>query len=236
MLDGVVHSAPVIQTQIDGGRGQITLGRRESDDAMKEAKDLAIVLRAGALPAQLELLEQRLIGPSLGQDSIRNGVRAAIVGCAMIFIFMIFYYRLSGVVAVISLILNGLFAFAILIGMDATLTLPGIAGLALVIGMAVDSNVIIFEWIRDELEEGKSPVAAIEAGFSKAFRSIFDANITHGIIAIVLLNFGTGPIKGFAVTLLIGIFTTLFTAVSVCKLIFDGYARFKRSGIERLSI
>ena len=239
VLDGVVHSAPVIQSQIAGGRGQITLGRGGGEARLREAKDLAIVLRAGALPAQLELLEQRAIGPTLGQDSIKQGLRAAVVGCTLVFIFMVFYYRMSGVVAVISLLLNGLFAFAILIGMDATLTLPGIAGLALVIGMAVDSNVIIFERIRDELEEGKNPGAAIESGFSKAFTSIFDANITHGIIGLILLNFGTGPIKGFAVMLLIGIVTTLFTAVTVCKLIFDGYVSWmhaKHRKIENLSI
>ena len=239
VLDNVIHSAPVIQSQIGGGRGQITLGRGGGDERLKEAKDLAIVLRAGALPAQLELLEQRVIGPTLGQDSIKQGLRAALVGCALVFMFMVYYYRMSGVVAVISLLLNGLFAFAILIGMDATLTLPGIAGLALVIGMAVDSNVIIFERIREELEEGKNPSAAIESGFNKAFTSIFDANITHGIIGLILLNFGTGPIKGFAVMLLIGIVTTLFTAVTVCKLIFDGYVSWmhgKHRKIEKLSI
>lgn len=236
VLDNIVHSAPVIQSRIPGGRGQITLGRSGGDQILKEAKDLAIVLRAGALPAQLELLEQRAIGPTLGQDSIKQGVRASLIGCALVFLFMIFYYRMSGIVAVISLILNGLFAFAILIGMDATLTLPGIAGLALVIGMAVDSNVIIFERIRDELEEGKTPEAAIDSGFQKAFSSIFDANITHGIIGVILLNFGTGPIKGFAVMLLIGIATTLFTAVTVCKLFFDGYVSMKRGQIKKLSI
>lgn len=235
VLDGIVHSAPVIQSTISD-RGQITLGRGDGDQLMKEAKDLAIVLRAGALPAQLELLEQRVIGPTLGQDSIRKGVTAALVGCALVFVFMVFYYRMSGAVAVLSLVLNGLFVLATLIGMDATLTLPGIAGLALVIGMAVDSNVIIFERIRDELEEGKAPAAAIQAGFDKAFSSIFDANITHGIVGMILLNFGTGPIRGFAVTLLIGIATTLFTAVTVCKLIFDGYVSVKRGQIEKLSI
>ncbi|MGE4233008.1 MAG: protein translocase subunit SecD [Bacteriovoracia bacterium] len=235
VLDNVVYSAPVIQSKIEG-RGQITLGRGESTDLMKEAKDLAIVLRAGALPAQLELLEQRVIGPTLGQDSISKGVTAGLVGCLLVFIFMVIYYRMSGVIAVISLIMNGILALAILIGMDATLTLPGIAGLALTIGMAVDSNVIIFERIRDELEEGKQPVAAIHSGFQKAFSSIFDANITHAIVALVLINFGTGPIKGFAVTLLIGIVTTLFTAVTVCKLMFDSYVNYKKGNIAKLSI
>jgi preprotein translocase subunit SecD len=201
---------------------------------MKEATDLAIVLRAGALPAQLDFLEQRVVGPSLGQDSIQSGVRAGLIGCLAIFVFMIFYYRMSGVVAVVSLILNALFIVAILIGMEATLTLPGIAGLALTIGMAVDSNVIIFERIRDELHEGKSVQGAVEAGFQKAFSAIFDANITHGIVAIILLNYGTGPIRGFAISLLIGIITTLFCAVTVCKLIFDGYLA--RGEVKKLSI
>ena len=156
VLDNIVHSAPVIQSRIGGGRGQITLGRGGDEDVMKEAKDLSIVLRAGALPAQLDFLEQRVVGPSLGQDSIEKGARAGIIGCLMVFVFMIFYYRGSGVVATISLLLNALFSLAILIGMEATLTLPGIAGIALTIGMAVDSNVIIFERIRDELTEGKS--------------------------------------------------------------------------------
>ncbi|MCC6278427.1 MAG: protein translocase subunit SecD [Oligoflexia bacterium] len=235
VLDNVVYSAPVIQSEISTN-GQITLGQGNHEELMKEAKDLSIVLRAGALPAQLDLVEQRVIGPSLGQDSIRQGLTAGIVGCALIFIFMSFYYRASGLVAVLSLMLNGLFAFAALVSLDATLTLPGIAGLALTIGMAVDSNVIIFERIRDELQEGKSPARAIEAGFDKAFSSIFDANITHGIVAIILLQFGTGPIKGFAVTLLIGIVTTLFTAVTVCKLIFDGYIAFKKGELKSLSI
>ncbi len=236
VLDDVIHSAPVIQGKIPGGHGQITLGRAGGDQAFKEAKDLAIVLRAGALPARLELLEQRVIGPSLGADSIRHGITAGLVGCALVFIFMLGYYRMSGAVAVVSLLFNLMFTFAILIGIDATLTLPGIAGLALTIGMAVDSNVIIFERIRDELLEGKAAVAAIQAGFDKAFSCIFDANITHGIVAIILLNFGSGPIKGFAITLLIGIATTLFCAVTVCKLFFDAYIHMKNRKIDHLSI
>ena len=237
VLDNIVYSDPNIRERIPGGHGQITLGGgRTSGDSFKEARDLAIVLRAGALPAQLDLLEQRVIGPSIGQDSIKRGMTASFVGCLLVFVFMMFYYRGSGVVATVSLILNFMFTFAILIGLDATLTLPGIAGLALTIGMAVDSNVIIFERIRDELHEGKNPVSAIQSGFDKAFACIFDANITHAIVATILLNFGTGPIRGFAVTLLIGIVTTLFCAVTVCKLVFDGYINFKDNKIESLSI
>ncbi|HEY8279574.1 MAG TPA: protein translocase subunit SecD [Bdellovibrionota bacterium] len=235
VLDDVVYSAPNIISPITGGSGRITLGAG-GEQAMKEARDLAIVLRAGALPAQLDLLEQRVIGPSIGADSIKHGMTASAVGCMLVFLFMCAYYRMSGVVATVSLILNFLFTFAILIGMDATLTLPGIAGLALTIGMAVDSNVIIFERIRDELHEGKGPVAAVHAGFDKAFSCIFDANITHAIVATILLNFGTGPIRGFAVTLLIGIVTTLFCAVTVCKLCFDWYLESKGNKIQNLSI
>ena len=236
VLDDVVYSAPRINSPIPGGSGVITLGTAIGEEAYKEARDLSIVLRAGALPAQLDLLEQRAIGPSLGADSIKHGLTASFVGCILIFIFMSIYYRMSGVVATVSLILNGLFTLAILIGMDATLTLPGIAGLALTIGMAVDSNVIIFERIRDELMEGKSVTASVHAGFDKAFACIFDANITHGIVATILLNFGTGPMRGFAVTLLIGIVTTLFCAVTVCKLFFDYYLESKQNKLESLSI
>ncbi|MBL7715299.1 MAG: protein translocase subunit SecD [Bdellovibrionales bacterium] len=235
VLDNIVHSAPRINGPIPGGRGQITLGAGNQEDVLREAKDLAIVLRAGALPAQLEFLEQRVVGPSLGQDSIQKGAKAGIVGILAIFIFMIFYYRGSGMVAAFSLLLNALFIFAILVGIEATLTLPGIAGIALTIGMAVDSNVIIFERIRDELSEGKSVLAAVEAGFGKAFSAIFDANITHGIIAVILMTYGTGPIRGFAMSLLIGIFTTLFCAVTVAKLIFDGYLSAKPD-LKKLSI
>jgi protein-export membrane protein SecD len=236
VLDNIVHSAPVIQQEIGGGHGRITLGRGDGDQLMKEAKDLAIVLRAGALPAQLEFLEQRVVGPSLGQDSVQKGMQAGLIGCLAIFVFMVLYYRWSGAVAVFSLVLNGLFCLAILIGLEATLTLPGMAGLALTIGMAVDSNVIIFERIRDELNEGKSVQGAIEAGFQKAFSAIFDANITHGIVAVILMTYGTGPIRGFAVTLLVGILTTLFCAVTVCKLVFDGYLARHGGDLKRLSI
>ena len=236
VLDNIVHSAPVIQNKIPDGRVQITLGQGDGETLMREAKDLATVLRAGALPAQLDFLEQRVVGPTLGQDSIDKGARAGVIGCLLIFVFMMFYYRWSGVVATISLILNATFILAILVGLEATLTLPGIAGIALTIGMAVDSNVIIFERIRDELMEGKSVSAAVEAGFRKAFNAIFDANITHGIVAGILMNYGTGPIRGFAAALLVGIVTTLFCAITVCKLFFDGYLGFKNHKVSKLSI
>jgi protein-export membrane protein SecD len=225
VLDGIVHSAPVIQSRIGGGRGQITLGSGNPDQMMNEAKDLAIVLRAGALPAQLDFLEQRVTGPSLGQDSIKKGATAAVIGSVLVFLFVTFIYRMSGLIAVVSLLLNVLFVLASLIGLEATLTLPGIAGIALTVGIAVDSNVVIYERIREEIRAGKVAVAAVEAGFQKAFRTILDANITNAAAAVVLLEFGTGPIKGFAVTLLIGIVATVFTAVFVCKLIFDAYLK-----------
>ncbi len=222
-LDGIVHSAPVIQTKIAGGRAQITLGQGDQQKLLQEAKDLSIVLRAGALPAQLEFLEQRVIGPSLGADAIEKGKWASIFGCLAVFIFMLFYYRTSGLIADVSLILNVLFVMAILVGLEATLTLPGIAGIALTVGIAVDSNVVIYERVREELRLGKSPKTAVAVGFDKAFHTILDANVTNAFAAIILMNFGTGSIKGFAVTLLIGIITTLFTAVFASKLFIDLY-------------
>jgi preprotein translocase subunit SecD len=237
VLDGIIHSAPVIQSRIGGGHGQITLGRGDGDGMMKEAKDLAIVLRAGALPAQLDFLEQRVVGPSLGQDSIHKGALASLIGSMVVFVFVAIYYQVSGLIAVFSLLLNVLFVLATLVGLEATLTLPGIAGIALTVGIAVDSNVVIYERIREELRLGKRPSAAVEAGFQKAFRTILDANVTNAAAAVVLLMYGTGPIKGFAVTLLIGIVTTLFTAVFVCRLIFDVYLRIlENRGAKTLSI
>lgn len=236
VLDNIIHSAPVIQTRIGGGRGQITLGQGDGEKLMREAKDLAIVLRAGALPAQLDFLEERVVGPSLGADSVTNGAKAALVGIIAVLLFVSIYYRGSGLVAAFSLSLNLLFSMAILIGMDATLTLPGIAGLALTIGMAVDSNVLIFERIRDELREGKSIAGSVEAGFQKAFSAIFDANLTHGIIGTILIIWGTGPVRGFAMTLLIGIFTTLFCAITVCKLFFDGWLAVRDGEPKSISV
>ncbi len=223
VLDNVVHSAPVLQSRISNGRAVITLGQTMGDRAMMEAKDLATVLRAGALPAQLDFLEQRVVGPSLGQDSIHKGAMAALIGAAAVFLFVTFYYRLSGLIAVVTLLLNVLFVLACLVGLEATLTLPGIAGIALTVGIAVDSNVVIYERIREEIRLGKSVVSAVDSGFQKAFRTILDANVTNAAAALVLLVYGTGPIKGFAVTMLVGIVTTLFTAVFACKLIFDAY-------------
>ena len=229
VLDGVVHSAPVIQERISGGQAQIT-GNFTQD----EARDLAIVLRAGALPAPVNTLEETTVGPSLGSDSIRQGIIAALIGFALVVIFMAFYYRLSGLVADSVLILNIIVLLGILAAFKATLTLPGIAGIVLVIGMAVDANVLIFERVREELRIGKTPSAAIDAGYGKAFITILDANITTLIAALFLFAFGTGPIKGFALTLSIGIVVSMFTAIFVTRAIFD-YFIWNR-GAKKISI
>ena len=216
ILDNNVYSAPVIQERISGGRAQIN-GRFTE----KEAHDLAIVLRAGALPAPVHVLEKRTVGPSLGHDSIKKGFYSMFIGGMIVLIFMALYYSLAGIVADIALVLNLIFIMAMLAAFEATLTLPGIAGIILTIGMAVDANVLIFERIREELRKGTKIRAAVDNGFSRAFLTIFDANITTLIAAIVLYQYGTGPIKGFAVTLSIGILSSVFTAVFVSRTIFD---------------
>ncbi|MEE9276209.1 MAG: protein translocase subunit SecD [bacterium] len=216
VLDGVIYSAPVIQERISGGRAQIT-GRFTLD----EAQDLAIALRAGALPAPVEVLEERNVGPSLGADSIRQGMISILVGFALVLLFMIIYYKLSGLVAVFALVLNLVLLLGTLGFFEATLTLPGIAGIVLTVGMSVDANVLIFERIREELRLGKTIRTSIEGGYGKAFYTILDANITTLIAALVLLQFGTGPIKGFAVTLSIGIVASMFTAIFVTRFIYD---------------
>ena len=223
ILDGNVYTAPNIQSRIAGGNAQITLGAGNFNKVMKEARDVALVLRAGALPVQLDFLEQRIVGPSLGKDSIVKARYASIVGSILVFIFLFIYYRLSGMVAVITLGLNILFILAFLVGLGATLTLPGIAGIALTVGMAVDANIIIYERIREEIRKGISNYKAVENGFATAFWTIFDANITTALAGLALLNFGTGPIRGFAVTLLIGIIATVYSSYFVGKLIFEFY-------------
>lgn len=216
VLDNKVNSAPVIQDKISGGRAQIT-----GHFSMQDAKDLAIVLRAGALPAPVKIIEERTVGPSLGSDSIHEGFLAAIIGGLAVVLFMAIYYSLSGIIADIALILNIVLIMSGLAFFGATLTLPGIAGIVLTIGMAVDANVLIFERIREELRLGKTPRASIDAGYGKAFVTIVDANITTLITALVLFQFGTGPVKGFAVTLSIGILASMFTAIFVTRVIFD---------------
>lgn len=222
VLDKVIKSAPVIQTKIAGGRAVITLGRgRVRDQAINEAKMIATALRAGALPATLEQLEERRVGPTMGADSVKKAQTAGFVGFALIAIFMLFRYKGSGVVAVITLMLNVIISLAALSSLNATLTLPGIAGIALTVGFAVDSNVLIFERMREELAKGAGFKLALAEGYHRAMSAILDANITTGATAVILLYFGTGPIKGFAVTLLIGIFTTMFANVFIGKVIMD---------------
>ncbi|MYC69144.1 MAG: protein translocase subunit SecD [Gemmatimonadetes bacterium] len=216
VLDESVYSAPTIQSKISEGRGIIT-----GSGTQEEAKDLAIVLRAGALPAEVEIIEDRTVGPSLGRDSIEQGKTAAIYSMVLIVIFMVLYYRAAGLIADCALLLNMLFIMAVLAGFHATLTLPGIAGIILTIGMAVDANVLIFERIREELRSGKTVRAAIDSGYGHALSAIIDANVTTFLVGIVLYQFGTGPIRGFALTLCIGIISSLFTAFFVTRTIFE---------------
>ncbi|NOY53594.1 MAG: protein translocase subunit SecD [Deltaproteobacteria bacterium] len=229
ILDGTVYSAPTIRERIAGGRAQIS-GRF----SLQEAKDLAIVLRAGALPAPVTIEEERTVGPSLGQDSIKKGMKSIIIGGILVVVFMVIYYKVAGLVANVALILNLLFMMAALSGLNATLTLPGIAGIILTIGMAVDANVIIFERIREELRQGKTVLSSVEGGYDKAFSTILDANVTTLIAAFVLFQFGTGPVKGFAVTLCLGIIASMFTAIFITRVIFAFYLG-KRE-VEHLSI
>ncbi len=229
ILDNTVYSAPVIRERISGGRAQITGGFTD-----REAKDIAIALRAGALPAPLKMLQNVTVGPSLGRDSIEAGIRAGIVGALLVISFMIFYYKLSGVIADFALFLNIIFLLGALSMFGATLTLPGIAGIILAIGLAVDTNVLMFERMREELRAGKTPRSAIDSGYDKAFWTIVDSHITTLITAAVLFQFGTGPIKGFAVTLGVGVTINLFTALIGTKTVFDYLYSIKK--VRTLSI
>jgi protein-export membrane protein SecD len=216
ILDGTVYSAPVIRERIAGGNAQIT-----GMESMDEARELSVVLKAGALPAPVNIVEERSVGPTLGGDSIRGGMIALIVGFLVVVLFMAIYYRVGGLIADLALLLNLWLIVAVLALFHATLTFPGMAGLILTVGMAVDANVLIFERMREELRAGKSPRAAVEAGYRRSTLTILDANITTILSALVLMKFGTGPIKGFAVVLTIGILASFFTAIFVTRLIFD---------------
>jgi preprotein translocase subunit SecD len=216
VLDNTVYSAPNIKDRIPGGRAII-----EGNFNLPEARDLAIVLRAGALPAPVHVAEERTVGPSLGQDSINQGALSFVVGGSLVVVFMIVYYKLAGVLADLALLLNVLYLLAILALFQATLTLPGIAGIVLTVGMAVDANVLINERIREELRLGKSARAAIEAGYDRALPAILDSNLTTFLAGVILFQFGSGPVKGFAVTLCIGIVTTVFTAVIATRTVYD---------------
>lgn len=229
ILDKTVYSAPVIRERIGGGDAQIT-----GNFSMEEAKDLAIVLRAGALPAPMKMLQNVTVGPSLGRDSIEAGKRAGIIGAVLVVLFMLVYYRLSGVIADFALVLNILLLLGAMAWLNATLTLPGIAGVILAVGMAVDSNVLMFERMREELRAGKTPLAAVDSGYHKAFWTIFDSHVTTLITALVLFQFGTGPIKGFAVTLSLGVSINLFTALVGTKSMFD--LIYQRREVRGLSI
>ncbi len=230
ILEGVVKSAPVIRERIPGGTAQITGGFTP-----EEAHDLAIVLRAGALPAPVKVVEERSIGPSLGRDSVEQGFNSIIIGGILVLAFMGIYYRLFGMVANLALVFNMLLIVGAMSMIGATLTLPGMAGIVLTIGMAVDANVLIFERIREELRLGKTPLAAIDGGYDKALSTIVDANITTLIAAIVLFQFGSGPVKGFAVTLSVGILASMFTAIMFTRAII-ALSLGRRNRVESLSI
>jgi len=223
VLDNKVQSAPVIRSQI-GARGQIS-----GQFSYQEARDLSIVLRAGALPAPVKIIEETTVGPSLGKESVEKGIKAGVAGIIIVMLFMMLYYKTAGVIADLALLMNVLLLWALMALIGATLTLPGIAGFILTIGMAVDANVIIFERIREELRKGRNLFPAVEAGFARAWGTILDANVTTLIAAAVLFQFGTGPIKGFAVTLSLGILTSMFTAVFVTKVLLDLLVRYKPS-------
>ncbi len=226
VLDGKIHSAPVIQEKITGG--QASISGQFTDE---EARDLAIVLRAGALPAPVNILEERTVGPSLGQESIDKGVMSALLGGALVLLFMVLYYGFAGIVADFVLVLNIILIMAGLAAFGATLTLPGIAGIILTIGMAVDANVLIFERIREELRSGMPVRKAVDEGYGRATLTILDANVTTIIAAIILYQFGTGPVRGFAVTLSLGILASMFTAIFVSRIFFDLWTM-KRKGAQ----
>jgi len=229
VLDKKVHMAPNIREKISGG-GTLIEGFANID----EAKDIAIVLRAGALPAPVDIIEERVIGPSLGADSVKSGTQSVLIGLAIVLLFMIFYYRVAGTIADFALIWNIVLVLAILASLHATLTLPGIAGLILTVGMSIDANVIIFERIREELDKGKTAKAAIDGGYDRALTTIIDANMTTLIAALVLWQFGTGPIRGFATVLFWGILISMFTAIFVTRTIFNAFVN--RKGFSKLSI
>ena len=229
VLDKKVHMAPNIREKISGG-GTLIEGFANID----EAKDIAIVLRAGALPAPVEIIEERVVGPSLGAESVKSGTLSVLIGLFIVLVFMILYYRTAGTIADFALVWNIVLVLAILASLQATLTLPGIAGLILTVGMSIDANVIIFERIREELDKGKTAKAAIDGGYNRALTTIIDANMTTLIAALVLWQFGTGPIRGFATVLFWGILISMFTAIFVTRTIFNAYVN--RKGFSKLSI
>lgn len=235
VLDDVVDSAPTIQQKIGGGSGSITLGGyKTQQEILEDAKNLALVLKSGALAAPVVVREQRTIGASLGSEAVEKGYRAMMVGLFLVIAWMTIYYKLSGIIANIALIFNFIFLIALLAGLEATLTLPGMAGVALTLGMAVDANVIILERIREELRNGRTVSASIDAGYGKAFWTIFDAHVTALVAGVILWQYGSGPVRGFATTLIIGIAASLYTSIVITKMVYDWQA--SRGTMTTLSI
>jgi preprotein translocase subunit SecD len=234
ILDDVIDSAPVIKSKIGGGRATITMGAGDPEKQLQDAKKLELVLRSGALPAPISPSNESMIGPTLGRDAINEGVKGMVVGISLVLAFMAFYYRKSGVVADIAVLFNLFLQMAVLATMGATMTLPGIAGLALTVGMSVDANVLINERIREELRAGRTVRAAVEAGYTKAFSSILDGHVTVFISGLILAQYGTGPVKGFAVALIVGIACSLFTGVFCTRIVFDWWVRGAK--VKRLSV
>ncbi len=234
VLDDIVYSAPVLKSAITGGNAVIQLGRGDREKQLDEAKTISMALRSGALPAKLEQLEERTVGPTLGADAIQKGVRASWIAYVLIFAFMVYWYRGMGLIANMALALNVGLMLAVLSALDATLTLPGISGLALTMGMAVDANVIINERIKDELKKGATPAAAIKEGYNKAMSAIWDGNLTTIMVCVILYYFGTGPVRGFGVTLAIGLFVSMFTAIYATRIIAD--VLMYRFGVEYIPI
>ena len=235
VLEGEVNSAPVIQTRIGGGRARITLGAgRNQHETLNEANDLAVVLRAGALPAPIQILEERTVGPTMGEDALRQGTWAMAIGFALTILFMLVYYGISGLIADCALFLNAVFILAVMAALQATLTLPGMAGMVLTLGMAIDANVIINERVREELRMGKTPRAAVDTGYARAFWTIFDSHFTTLISAAVLWSYGSGPVQGFAITLIIGLIFSMFTSIFVTRLAMDWITIHRKA--EKLSV
>jgi preprotein translocase subunit SecD len=234
ILDEKVESAPVIQTKIGGGRAQITMGSQNPDQQLQDARKLELVLRSGALPAPISPSNEQRIGPSLGKDAIQQSMKGAIASGVLVVVFMVVIYSRAGLIADVAVVFNLILQIAVLAMFGASMTLPGIAGLVLTMGIAVDANVLINERIREELRNGKSPRAAVDIGYDKAFSAILDGHVTTLLSGLILAQYGTGPIKGFAITLIVGIAISLFTGVVCTRLMFDWAVRGRK--IKTLSL
>ena len=221
VLDGIVQSAPQIRGPITGGNGVIQLGQGNFQEILQEANLLSMVLRSGALPVTMELVEERAVGPSLGADSIAKGKKATLIGSLLVILFILAYYKVFGLIADVAVIVNMILLFAVLSSLRATITLPGIAGIALTVGMAMDANIIIFEKVRDEIARGAGLVASVRDGFGRAFWTIFDSNVTTVASCLVLMYYGSGPIRGFAISLTIGLAVSMFTAIFMTRTLIE---------------